>query len=265
MNKTILFYIFSLVIIVAVFFAIRFFKTEGTRGNTIHHIAKSSDGYSKRKSGDYLGAIVDFDKAIEKEPNNHLLYNERGLCKEDLGNYNDAIEDFEKAIQLNTNFAEAYYNLGYCKFKNGDKDGACSDWQKSFDLNGFGKFELETNCNLEKKKENSKTDNAESKEKKAPLSAHEKKTHSFPYRLLDLIKNNKTCNFSYVYLNDKPHGRAAQVIYDDFYETYSISFFNSSGESISFKLKNSHFTGIWEFMYGGGKYQLTNYKNGRLY
>ena len=122
-----------------------------------------------------MGAIADFDKAIEKEPNNHLLYNERGLCKEDLGNYNDAMEDFEKAIQLNTNFADAYYNLGYCKFKNGDKDGACSDWQKSFDLNGFGKFELETNCNLEKKKENSKTDNAESKEKKAPPSAHEKK------------------------------------------------------------------------------------------
>jgi tetratricopeptide (TPR) repeat protein len=265
MNKTILFYVLSLIIIVAIFFALKIFQNERKDIEASNNSPNSLDGYSKRKSEDYLGAITDFDKAILKEPNNHILYNERGLCKEKLGDYNDAIEDFQKAIKLKDNYADAYYNLGHCKFKNGDKEGACSNWQKSLDLKGHGKFELETNCNLGKKVENTKSDNAKSKEKKTPPSAHDKKLRGFPHRLLDLIKNNNTSNFSYVYLNDKPYGRRAQVIYDDFYETYSISFFNSSGESISFQLKNSNFTGIWEFIYSGGKYELTNYKNGKLY
>lgn len=133
------------------------------------------------------------------------------------------------------------------------------------DLKGYGQHELETYCNVKRKIEENISNKDTERKKRAPLTASEIKSMSFPYRHNDLIKNKNSCTFSYVYLNDKPYGRMANVYYDDFYLRYTISFINSGGQSIEFALKESNFTETWGFVYNGGKYELTNYKKGRFY
>ena len=42
-------------------------------------------------------------------------YHNRGVSKDKLGNYKGAIADYDKAIELNPQYASAYNNRGYCK------------------------------------------------------------------------------------------------------------------------------------------------------
>ena len=57
-------------------------------------------GVAKDDLGDHPGAIADYDKAIELNPDDDAALNNRGLVKSDLGDYQGAIEDLDKAIRL---------------------------------------------------------------------------------------------------------------------------------------------------------------------
>jgi tetratricopeptide (TPR) repeat protein len=252
------FYGVAFIFVLALFLFSRNFIQHKTGNNTLDDDPQVESENKKRK-------LEDYNKAIELEPNNYKLFNERGRCKEELGDNTGAIEDYKKAINISRNYAEAYYNMAYCKYKINDKIGACSDWQKSVNFNGRGQKELERYCNEDEKvsDNSSKTDTAI--KKKTPLSASEIKSRGFAYRLHELYKNNNTCNFLYVYLNNKPFGRMAKVIYDDFFMRYTVSFVNSKGQAIEFDLKESNFINTWVFNYGGGKYELENNKKGSLF
>jgi len=58
-------------------------------------------GVEKADSGDYQGAIKEFDKAIKLNPKLADAYYNRGLAKAYLGDYQGAIEDYSKAIKIN--------------------------------------------------------------------------------------------------------------------------------------------------------------------
>ena len=45
--------------------------------------------------------------------------------------HNGAIRDYTKAIELDPNDANAYYNRGVSKENLGDLNGACADWKKA--------------------------------------------------------------------------------------------------------------------------------------
>ena len=72
-------------------------------------------GNEKIKLGDYQGAIADFSKSIELNPNVFPSYFSRGVAKLELGDYPGSIEDFNKAIELNPNLFQAYKNRGITK------------------------------------------------------------------------------------------------------------------------------------------------------
>ena len=98
-------------------------------------------GLEKYENGDTYGAIADYTKAIEINPNNAAAYNNRGFSKAKLNDYNGATADFTKAIEINPNHAKAYFNRCVAKIKLGDKNGACQDARKTQDL-GYDASEL---------------------------------------------------------------------------------------------------------------------------
>ncbi|GIV32688.1 MAG: hypothetical protein KatS3mg031_0223 [Chitinophagales bacterium] len=62
-----------------------------------------------------------------------LLY-ERGTQKHNTGDFQGAIKDFNLCIELNPDFAEAYNFRGLSRYKSGDKTGACDDWNKAAEM-----------------------------------------------------------------------------------------------------------------------------------
>ena len=68
------------------------------------------------------------------EPKTASEYLDRGCDKDDQKDSKGAIEDYTKAIELNPNYAEAYANRGCATEELGDKEGAIADWRKAADV-----------------------------------------------------------------------------------------------------------------------------------
>ena len=91
-------------------------------------------GVDKYMQGDYQGAIADYTKAIEINPQDVGAYTNRGIAKNGLKDYQGAIADYNKALEINPKDAIAYSNRGASKELLGDLKGACDDWRKAVDL-----------------------------------------------------------------------------------------------------------------------------------
>ena len=91
--------------------------------------------FEKGENGDYYGAISDFTKAIEIDPNDSNAYYNRGWNRAKLKDYYGAISDYTKAIEINPQYEEAYYNRGWSKSKLKDYYEAISDYKKAIEIN----------------------------------------------------------------------------------------------------------------------------------
>ena len=90
-----------------------------------------NSGYDKAQVKDYYGAIADYTKAIELNPNDADAYYNRGNSKRNLKDYYGGIADYTKAIELNPNYANAFLNRGISKEILGDLNCACADLKKA--------------------------------------------------------------------------------------------------------------------------------------
>ncbi len=70
----------------------------------------SEQGKIKAQQQNYRGAIADFSKAIQLNPNQADFYYQRGLILAELEAQEGAIQDFDAAILLNPNHAWAYFH-----------------------------------------------------------------------------------------------------------------------------------------------------------
>ena len=94
---------------------------------------------------DYSGSLSDLNQAIEINPNNDQMYISRCLVKTNLKDYSGAISDCNKAIEINPKDSQAFINRAVTKFFIGDKKGACFDARKGKSLgssNGSRAVEL---------------------------------------------------------------------------------------------------------------------------
>ena len=93
-----------------------------------------SRGHAKRTSGDYDGAIAEFDRAIELDPVDAGAYHGRGEAKRGKGDYDGAIADCDRAIELDPNDPGGCNIRGMSKWQKGDYDGAIADFDRAIEL-----------------------------------------------------------------------------------------------------------------------------------
>lgn len=96
-------------------------------------------GKEKLQLEDFIGAIADYNKAIEIDPQDANAYYNRGVAKICLGDYSGAITDCNTTIEIDPKFGDAYLTRGSAKIQLGQKDSGCLDYSKSCKLNdGLG-------------------------------------------------------------------------------------------------------------------------------
>ena len=80
-------------------------------------------------------AIIDFNKAIEMNPNFARAYNNRGSLFMDKKRNDEALNDFNKSIELEPGYANVYYNRGTLFMNEKRNDEAIIDFNRAIELN----------------------------------------------------------------------------------------------------------------------------------
>lgn len=84
---------------------------------------------------DFMEAIINFNKAIDLDPQAFQAYYMRGNIKRIFEDQHGAMKDFNMAIEINPKLFEAYFERGNIKFLLQDYYGAIADYTKTIELN----------------------------------------------------------------------------------------------------------------------------------
>ncbi len=79
-------------------------------------------------------AMIDLNQAQKIDPKNPYRYSSRAFVKDSLGDTKGAITDYEKAIELDPEDAIAYNNLGMLEEKLGYQKNAAEKFKKADEL-----------------------------------------------------------------------------------------------------------------------------------
>ena len=91
-------------------------------------------GEKKYSNGDYRGAINDFTKAIDINPQFENAYRLRGFSRDNLDDHIGAIEDFTSIIEINGDDPSAYAWRGSAKIDLDDYQGAITDLNQAIEI-----------------------------------------------------------------------------------------------------------------------------------
>ena len=102
-------------------------------------LANTADFYFERgdkrlDNGDNIGAIADFSRVLESQPNNDAAYHNRGIAKSNQREFESAISDFTRAINIDPEFAPSYQSRGEAKALLENCSSAISDFTTSMKL-----------------------------------------------------------------------------------------------------------------------------------
>ena len=122
-------------------------------GDAEYYLRKGNEALQR---GDFEGAMADYNRVVDHEPDFAKAYKNRGIdeydrvielkpifaeayknrghAKFNLGKLAEAIADLDKAIELDPNFAAAYNDRGNVKSGLGNHKGAIADYDKAIKL-----------------------------------------------------------------------------------------------------------------------------------
>ncbi|WP_051469919.1 tetratricopeptide repeat-containing S1 family peptidase [Fischerella sp. PCC 9605] len=92
-------------------------------------------GGQKEIKGDLKGAIADYSKAIEVNPQYAEAYNDRGIARFKLGDKQGSIEDFSQALRMISIGTNARYNRAYAYFQLQNYQSAIADFNEVLRIN----------------------------------------------------------------------------------------------------------------------------------
>ena len=96
--------------------------------------AFNNRGIAYYESSSLVLAILDYDKAIELDPEEPSYYYNRGIIHFDRGDFDKAIEDYSKAIELNPNDRSYYKKRAKAYKEKGDYVKYMADLRKEMEL-----------------------------------------------------------------------------------------------------------------------------------
>jgi tetratricopeptide (TPR) repeat protein len=86
--------------------------------------------------GNPKAAYSDLERTIELDPNDPYAYHNRGVARHSLGDPLAALEDYDKAIALKADYTNAYFNRGLVRKQRGQLGSALDDFQMYLKLGG---------------------------------------------------------------------------------------------------------------------------------
>lgn len=92
-------------------------------------------GLEKMQGGDFAGALQEFDRVLQINPQLVDAYYKRGRCRFELGDRTGAIVDYNQALQLQSERTEIYLSRGLTKLALKDNTGALADAEQTLKLN----------------------------------------------------------------------------------------------------------------------------------
>ena len=102
----------------------------GARGHV-----RLGDIYSQR--GRFNVALIEYEKGLRKEPNNHIILNKMGKTYSALGKFKEAEESFKKSLQVDPNYGPTYTNLATLYFTQERLRLALENYEESNQINPF--------------------------------------------------------------------------------------------------------------------------------
>ncbi len=93
-------------------------------------------GVLRQDKGDLEGAIDDFSRAIDLDPDHAASWNNRGNARIERGDLAGAADDFTRAIELDPGDPSARNNLGLVLFRLGRHEEAEARFTEAIDLDG---------------------------------------------------------------------------------------------------------------------------------
>lgn len=94
-------------------------------------------GLEKAKQKDYAGAIEEFTKALQVNPEFVEAYYQRGLAYYDLGKIPQAVFDYDEVLKRDSYYVEAYYCRALARLALKNLPGALKDVDKTIELNCY--------------------------------------------------------------------------------------------------------------------------------
>ena len=134
LNCNIYFYYGKLYMFIREYVTALNYYNEAIKKNIKYDAAYNERSANKCMLGDYEGAIIDADFAININSSKEVYFTNRGYAKLKLNKYNEAIKDFDNSLKLQVN-QKAYANRGLANSLLGFHLKAVDDYSKSLSIN----------------------------------------------------------------------------------------------------------------------------------
>ena len=119
--------------------------------------AYNEKGDAKLESGDFEGAIKNYDKVLKLDSKDAHAYYNRGFAKATLGKHKEAMADYNRTIKLKSDYAPSYNNRGGCKKSLGKYKEAIADYDKAIEINLSNVMYLKARQRVQKKLDDSQS------------------------------------------------------------------------------------------------------------
>ena len=100
----------------------------------------NNKGASLDALGEYVEALIHYDKALSINPQSIGAYNNKGITLKTLGRFEDAMQCYESALEIDSDCIQAWMNKGVCltKLKRYDEAERCLDRALKLEPNSAG-------------------------------------------------------------------------------------------------------------------------------